>query len=339
MIKRSFFGALLAETEAESPYAEYDGKDLKRFGRRFRRRNEPIPTALKEQGLVVSAIKKLRRDIPDSEKIHYIHDYKYGGRSDNTIIGPSAVSVSAGHELGHVKDFKEHGDAFMGNRGMYGAGGNVPSTLNSEASASNHIISRISPRVRGPLGVDLANSYDTYRTGAQVNPNNRHLVVNIPKKYEEPTRIFEKLREGFQEKVVPRSESPLRSAAINYETDKRMNAIIVKSKGKPHNIYPEDTFKTTERFNQRGKMMDKIKKTRAIREFGNIDKANRATLIQNAAELTASERVTALREIAREIADTRKLFGKDVARSYGDQFRTIAKQVSPIVNLGFHKGR
>lgn len=325
MFKKSYFGAPAYYTTAPNPYADFSRKDLKRIGRTLARKGIKS-TDYDNQVAITNAVRKVKKSIPINKEFpdKVAIDIKPLALE---FAGPDGInvrqknSIVAGHELGHVVDYRTKGEDFFGNRGFMGLGGIPKTMLKSEASATQHVIKNL-PRGKRGLSVPLANAYDTYRTSARTSAGGLKGLKEIGNYL-----LSGNISDGTRRTI--RSDSY--HSAVLADLERKKNSLTVK-----RDVNAENPFKPAASREAKSAVIDRIIANIGVRENkhlrrmeaaqARISARNKIKLIQNLGNLTNIERRHVMKILQSEIADTRRQFGREAAEVYGQQFLPHLKE-------------
>jgi len=283
VVKQAFVGTMLGKVTQPSREINYSTDDLNRFKRKHPSLKMP----------------KLDAQIDINKGL-------------DTMSG--SFAIIEGHELGHTKDFVTKGEKFLGDRGIFGLGGIPETKLAPEASASNHIIKELPPKIKRTHGKELAHAYDTYSDSAKIDPSGKSYGLDIPQEHKKSVDVLKKAKSGFVaegEKYYPEVIFDHKSVDVF----KRMREKGISEKGQSHEKYITDVVK---RKNRKG-LINHLSNKKDRIAF------NRSKLIDNLKKMDPSDNEAIKKETFKYIRETRDNFGNDVAKGVIDDVRSLRK--------------
>lgn len=305
---------------AKNPYEDYDANDIKRFQRKLQRKKLPIPARMSSQLEVSDAVDRLRKSVDETHKELPISFNKsrtiFESRfdpNDYLFTTTSPSSMIAGHELGHAFDFNKDPNKFSR------AFASKKNLLELERSASNNILSRLSPQTQRLEGNPLAIGYQGYLDGLG-------------------KRSFKSLKMPNFLNIADKKAVKLltRNMQNHHDLDDDYGRISNKALDITDNIYLNNprpkAYSDASRITNNVLRSAAIRRNTTIRQFDQNASAkaakNKDKVLKELSNLDPQRRTSLLRQAAREVREARKAFGPHVAAGVRDNFRSIIKEVA-----------
>lgn len=259
--------------------------------------------------------------------------HRYRAFDTGKIEASSLRSPFLGHEAGHIIDMAK--GVSMGNRGGNGFSGEPASMLPSEASASNHVISKTRGTVTKKVAPELVQAYHSYSTEAKINPNGQLMVFRAPKQHAAAVSLRSKLLKGVKDLkpyVDPNKHSLSQAPGVKLNPETAWPSQIASQKiNSKDNIYrhlgPSYNIERQQRarriLTQRGSdFFDRVNEQRHKVNMGRIEQ-NKKIIRDNVSNLHPEESNTLRKVLAGEMRETKKVFGGPATSAHLDKLREL----------------
>jgi len=320
----------LAKVTPDDLGKDYSSKQLNRMIRKHPKLKLP---QTKMDADIAQGVENLGKKTPETKYEYGVEGHHSGdGKGIGTVSGSSSKGIVIGHELTHGIDRMERGKDFMGDRGFLGIGGKTRTQLKSEASASQGILDQVGKEVRRARGATLAHSYDTYASGARINPSGSFLVLKAPtKEINNAWVVAQDMRKGFKEPLEAPEKEWFHKSTATAAIDKAQNrpykhGITIESMQRRNDITQAARTRSIKNL----ALKDKKNITNTIKANNEIAAYNKKQLVKNLVSAPDVYDNTINSEVHRYIKETRKTFGPSVARGVIADIRGIRDEVNVI---------